>query len=144
MKCTINSFKNLREILPQSQSFIYQALVESHLRYRNLMYCHLQEKILCSLQTMQNRVLYLNESAPMKDQVSLARYGVEKAITYDQAIMVHKALKQNSPENLQRNFMNRAQISKYETLRMSHLQIPRLPLEISFSLSFFKHGNSIS
>lgn len=45
--------------------------------------------------------------------------------------MAHKTLREKSPENLERMFPNRTQISKYETRRMDELQIPRPRLEIS-------------
>ena len=56
MKGGLNSIRKLREILPQSQlCLVYQALVESHVRYGNLIWGHLPEKKLCALQTIQNR-----------------------------------------------------------------------------------------
>ena len=46
LKGGLNSIRKLRNILPQSQLFlVYQALIESHLRYRNLIWNHLPEKI---------------------------------------------------------------------------------------------------
>ena len=48
------SIRNITEILPQSQFFlVYQAPVESNPRYGNLMWGHLPEKKLCSLQKIQ-------------------------------------------------------------------------------------------
>ena len=45
LKGGLNSFRNLREILPQSQLFlVYQALMESLLRYGNLMWGHLPKR----------------------------------------------------------------------------------------------------
>ena len=42
LKGGLNSIRKLREILPQSQlCLIYQALVESHVRYENLIWGHL-------------------------------------------------------------------------------------------------------
>ena len=59
----LNSIKKLREISPQSQLFlVYQALIESHLRYGNLIWGHLPEKF-CSQQKIQDRAFYLIESA---------------------------------------------------------------------------------
>ena len=53
------------------------------------------------------------------------RLSVEKIITYDRAIMVHKILRKRCPENLKGKFTRRNQISKYETRRMRDLQIPK-------------------
>ena len=45
LKGGLNSIKKLRNILLQSQLFlVYQALIESHLRYGNLIWSHLPEK----------------------------------------------------------------------------------------------------
>ena len=113
----------LREILPQSQLFlVYQALIESHLRYGNLIWDHLPEK-LCSLQKIQDRAFYLIESAPIKDKMPSKRLSLEKIITYDRGIMVHKVLRKRCPENLKGKFTRRNQISKYKTRRMRDLQI---------------------
>ena len=47
MKGELNSIRNLREILTQSRLFlVYQAPVESRLRYENLIGGHLPEKTL--------------------------------------------------------------------------------------------------
>ena len=45
LKGGLNSIRKLREILPQSQlCLVYQALVESHLRYGKLIWGHLPEE----------------------------------------------------------------------------------------------------
>ena len=59
------------------------------------------------------------------------RLSVEKLITYDRAIMVHKILRKRCPENLKGKFTRRNQISKYETSRMPDLQIPKPRLKLS-------------
>ena len=120
LKGGLNSIRKLREILPQSQlCLVYQALVESHLRYGNLIWGHLPEKKLCALQKIQNRAFYLIESAPIKDNIPTARLSVEKLMTYDRATMVHKILKEMCPEILKGKFIRRTHISKYETLRIN-------------------------
>ena len=115
LKGRLNSIRNLREMLPQSQFFlVYQALVESHLRYSNPMWGHLPEKILYSLQKIQNRALYLIECAPVKGQIPLARRNVDKIIRNDRAMMVHKILGEKFLENLKGKFTYRTQILKYK------------------------------
>ena len=59
------------------------------------------------------------------------RLSVEKIITYDRAIVVHKSLWKRCPENLKGKFTRRNQISKYETRRMHDLKIPKSRLELS-------------
>ena len=132
LKEELNSIRKLREILPQSQQFlVYQALLESPLRYGNLIWGHLPEKKLCSLQKKQDRAFYRIESAPIKDKMPSKRISVENIITYDRAIMVHKILRKRCPENLKGKFTRRNQISKCETRKMHYLQIPKPRLELS-------------
>ena len=57
-------------------------------------------KKVCSLQKIQDRAFYLIESAPIKDKMPSKRLSVEKIITYDRAILVHKILRKRCPENL--------------------------------------------
>ena len=57
-------------------------------------------KKLCSLQKIQDRAFYLIESAPIKDKMPSKRLSVEKIITYDRAITVHKILQKSCPEIL--------------------------------------------
>ena len=95
LKGCLNSVGKLTEILPQSQLFLVcQAPVESHLRNGKVLWGHLTEKKLCTLQKIQNRAFHLIESAPIKDRIPSARLDVEKTINYDRTIMVHKILKE--------------------------------------------------
>ena len=87
--------------------------------------------IFCSLQKIQDRAFHLIESPPIKDKMASKRLSVEKIITYDRAIMVHKILRKRYPGNLKGKFTRRNQISKYETRRMYDLQIPKLRSEFS-------------
>ena len=59
------------------------------------------------------------------------RLSVEKIITYDRAIMVHKILRKRCPENLKGKFTRRNQTSKHETRKIHDLQIPKPRLELS-------------
>ena len=83
------------------------------------------------MQKIQDRAFYFIESAPTMDKMPSKRLSVEKIITYDRAIMVHKILRKRCPENLKGKFTRRNQISKYETRRMHDLQIPKPRLELS-------------
>ena len=105
--------------------------MESHLRYGNMVWGHLPETKLHTLQKIQNMAFYLIESAPIKDQIPSTWLNVEKLITYDWAIMVHKILAGICPENLKGKFTRRSQITKYETRKINDLQIPKTRLEVS-------------
>ena len=66
------------------------------------------------------------------------RLSVEKIITYDRAIVVHKILRKKCPGNIKGMFTRRNQISTDETRRMHDLQIPKPRLELSKrSFSYF-------
>ena len=81
LKSGLTSIRKLREIILQSKLFlVYQALVESHLRYGNLICGHSPQKKLCELQKIQNRVFCLTESAPIKDRIPSAPLNVEKLL----------------------------------------------------------------
>ena len=80
---------------------------------------------------IQNRAFYLIESAPIKDKIPSKRLSVEKIITYDRAIMVHKIIRKRCPEILKVKFTRGTQNSKYETRRIHNLQIPKQRLELS-------------
>jgi len=63
---------------------------------------HLPEK-LCSQQKIQNRVFCLIESALIKDKIPSKRLSVEKIITYDRDIMVHKISRKGAQKILKEN-----------------------------------------
>ena len=63
--------------------------------------------------------ILLIESAPIKDKIPSTRLSVEKIITFDRAIMVHKILKKRCPENLKGKFMRRTQILPKSRLDLS-------------------------
>ena len=89
------------------------------------------EKKLSTLQNIKNRVLYLVESAPIKDKIPTTPLSVEKDMKYDRATMVHYIVKDTSLEILTRKFIRRIQISKYKTRGKTARQIPELRLKIS-------------
>ena len=74
------------------------------------------------MQKIQTRPLCFIESTPVKDRIPSARLIVEKMITYDLVIMIHKILKEMCSENLMGKFLRRTKISKYETTRINDLQ----------------------
>ena len=147
LKGGLDSIRKLRQLLPQSQLFqVYRALVESHLRYGNLLWGHLSATKLHSLQKLQDRAMTLIQSAPIKDRKPSATLSVNELIKLDQAMMVHKILNEQCPEILKQKFTKRSQVSKYETRRANDLQVPRPRPEItkkSFSYKGAKVWNDI-
>ena len=147
LKGGLDSIRKLRQLLPQSQLFqVYRALVESHLRYGNLIWGHLSATKIHSLQKLQDRAMTLIQSAPIKDRIPSATLSLNELIKLDQAMMVHKILNEQCPEILKQKFTKRSQVSKYETRRANDLQVPRPRLEITkknFSYKGAKVWNDI-
>ena len=147
MKGGLDSIRKLRQMLPQSKLFkVYQALVESHLRYGNIIWGHLSATKLNKLQRLQDRAIALLHSAPIKDRMQSATLRVYELIKLDQEVMVHKFLNGQCPQVLKQTFTKRSQVSKYETRRSDDLQVPRTRLEItkkSFSYKGAKVWNEI-
>ena len=65
------SVKKLKNILPQSKlSIVYYAIVESHLRYANVIWGSLLARKIETLQRLQNRAQLIIETARVKDNWS--------------------------------------------------------------------------
>ena len=144
LKGGLDSIRKLRQLLPQSQLFqVCRALVESHLRYGNLLWGHLSATKLHSLQKLQDRAMTLIQSAPIKDRIPSATLSLNELIKLDQAMMVHKILNGQCPEILKQNFTKRSQVSKYETRRANDLQVPRPRLEITKKSFSYKGANKV-
>ena len=64
----LTALKKLKNIIPQSQLFsLYYALIESHLRYADVIWCSLSKTKLASLQCLQDRACSIIASARIKD-----------------------------------------------------------------------------
>ena len=63
----LSSLKKLKNIFPRSKLYeVYHALVESHLRYRNVVWGSLPNAKLKTLQRLQNRAFSINQNARLK------------------------------------------------------------------------------
>ena len=93
LKGGLDSIGKLGKMLRQSKLFqVYRALVESHLRYGNLLWRHLSATKIRNLQKLQDRAITLIQSAPIKDRIPSAILSVKQLIKLDQAAIVHKIL----------------------------------------------------
>ena len=82
------------KIVPQSQLVnIYHALVESHLRYANVVWGSLSNTKLEALQRLQNRAHSIIERAKIKDQWSGDWLTVEQLINFDRSVMTYKMIR---------------------------------------------------
>ena len=107
------SIRKLKNILPQSQLLnVYQALVESHLRYANVIWGALSDTKIGTLLKYQNRALDLIESSKVKDASNKDLMNINQLMTFDRAVMTYKIVNQLCPAGLQNKFIERSVISK--------------------------------
>ena len=136
------SLRKLKNILPQSQLlnvYVYQALIESHLRYANVVWGALSITKLSTLQRYQDRAFDLIESSKIKDDYNKNILNVNQLMTFDRAVMTFTIVNQLFPESLQNKFIERSALSKYNTRNMKDLHVQKLKLEHT-KKSFFYTG----
>ena len=109
---------------------VYKALVESRLRYADVVWGSLSDTKITALRRLQNRTFEIIQGSNIKDyrsDVSILRVKIR-------------------PESLHDKFAERSSISKYDTRNKTDLQIPRLNLDFSrkiFNYTGLKTWNSI-
>ena len=141
------SLKRLRNTLPQSQlCSVYYGLVESHLRYGDVVWGSLNKTKIKALQRLQNRACSIIENARIKDNWSRSWLNVENIIRYDRNTMTYKIMNKLCPEKFFNKFFPRSSVSKYNTRNCRDLQIPRYRTEFAkkgFHYSALKAWNHI-
>ena len=139
------SLKKLKDILPQSQlKNVYHALIESHMRYANVVWGSLSNSRIESLQRLQDRAISIIDTSRITDQWQNNFLRVEQLIAFDRATMAYKIMNKLCPENLWSKFQQRSEFSRYNTRFCRDLQIPRFNLEYAkkgFSYSALKVWN---
>ena len=124
------SIRKLKNILPQSQLLnVYQALVESHLRYANVLWGALSDTKIGTYQKYQNRALDLIESSKVKDAWNKDLMNINQLMTFDRAVMTYKIVNQLCPAGLQNEFIERSVISQHNTRNRWDLHVQKLALE---------------
>ncbi len=124
------SLKKLKNILPQSKlCSVYYAIIESHLRYADVIWGSLPTRKLETLQRLQNRAQSIIESARLNDNWSCDWLNVNNLISFDRSVMTYKIMNKLSPESLWDKFELRSMHSSYVTRNCHDLQIPRLNTE---------------
>ena len=132
VKSGLSAIRKLKDILPQSKLVtVYRALIESHLRYGNILWGCISDTKLSALQRLQSRAKLLIENAKYKDGWVCDCLPVKELIRYDRLIMTHKILHGNCPDNLKNKFMRRSQISSYSTRNSQNLHLPKPRLEFT-------------
>ena len=110
-------------------SILLSCIVESHLRYANVIWGSLSKTKLDTLQRLHIRAHSIIENARIKDEWSSNWLSVENLIRFDRSVMAYKILNKLSPESLWDKYQYRSAYSNYETRNCKDLQIPRLRTE---------------
>ena len=143
----LSALKKLKNILPQSKLCeVYHALVESHLRYGNVVWGSLPNTQLQTLQRLQNRAFSIIEDARLKDLWTNNGLNVDQIIHFDRSVMTYKIINKQCPESLWDKCTQRNKISRYNTRNNRDLDIPKFKLECTkrgFHLSGLKAWNEI-
>ncbi len=143
----LTSLKKLKNILPQSKlCCVFYSIIESHLRYANVIWGSLWNTKIETLQRLYNRAHTIIENARLKDDWSNSWLGIEDLIKFDRSIMAYKIINKLSPQNLWDKFRQRSTISNYQTRNSADLQIPKLMTEHAkkgFHYSTLKAWNGI-
>ena len=139
--------KKLQDILPQSMLFqVYKALVESHLRYADVVWGSLSETKITALQRLQNRAFEIIQASKIKNSLIRPTFSIDQMFQFDRSVLMYKIINKICPESLHDKFAERSSISKYDTRNKTDLQIPRLNLDFSrksFNYTGLKTWNSI-
>ena len=92
--------KRLKNILPQSQlSIVYYALVESQLRYGDVVWGSLSRTNLVALQRLQARALKIIRNAKSKGIWSCPGINVENTTCFDKNVMTSKTIQKLCPNS---------------------------------------------
>ena len=114
----LTSLKTLQNILPQSQlSNVCHALVESHIRYADVIWGRLSNTKKESLQRLQDRTISIIEISisRIKDECSHNFLRTEQLVIFDCAVMANKIMNRLCQENLWNTCQRRSQYSSYNT-----------------------------
>ena len=143
----LQSLRRLKSILPQSSlRNIYRALIESHIRYADVIWGSLSNTKIEFLQHLQDRAVSMIHTSRIKDNWTLKFLSVKQLITFDCAVMAYKIVNKLCPENLWNKFNLGSHNSRYNTRFCRNIHIPKYNLEYAkkgFSYSALKTWNEI-
>ena len=110
---------------------VYKALVESHLRYADVVWGRLSNTKVSALQRRQNRAFDSSEASQIKDSFIRPAFNIDQMFQCDRSVLIFKMINNICPKSLHNKFAERSTISKYDTRNKTDLQIPRLNLDFS-------------
>ena len=138
------ALKKLKNIIPQSQLCnVYYALIESHLRYADVIWSSLSKTKLAALQRLRDRACSIIKNARIKDNWSASWLNVENLFRYDRNVMTYKIMNRLCPESLWDKYQLRSFHSTYNTRHCKDLQIPRYRTEFAkktFTTQLSRYG----
>ena len=109
----------------------YKALVESHLRYADVVWGSLLSAKISALQRLQNGGFDIIEASNIKESWIRPTISVDQMFEFDRSVLISKISDKICPESLHDKFAERSTISKYGTRNKTDLQIPRVNLDFS-------------
>ena len=107
----------------------FYAIIESHLRYADVIWGSLSNTKIETLQRLCNRAHSIIKNVRLKDDWSSSWLSIRDLIKNDRSIMAFKIINKLSPQNLWDEFKQRSTISSYQTRNRTDLQIPKLKTE---------------
>ena len=135
------ALRKLKNILPESKlPDVYRALVESHLRYANVVWGALPSAKLSALQKYQNRAFNLIESSKIKDVYNRNVLDVREQMLFDRAAMTFKIANMICPEGLQNKFIERSTLSNYNTKNMKQSTCTKAKIR-TYKKKLFVHSS---
>ena len=118
---------------------VYYALMESYLRYANVVWGSLADTKMEALQRLQNRAFDIIDSSRLEGLWERRSLNVNQVMNFDRSLMTYKIVNNLCLEILQNKFQERSSISKYNTRNKRDLHFQRLNLEC-VKKSFFYTG----
>ena len=110
------ALKKLKNVIPQFRLCnIYYALIESHLRYADVIWSSLSKTKIAALQHLQDRACSIKTNARIKDSWSASWLSVEHLFRYDRNVMAYKIMNRLCPESLWDEYQPRSSYSTYNT-----------------------------
>ena len=110
------AMKKLKGILPHSMLIkVYKALVESHIRYADVVWGCLSNAKISAFQKQQNHAFDITETSKIKDSLIRPTFSIDQMFQFDRLVQMFKIINKICPESLHDKFAERFTISKYGT-----------------------------
>ena len=134
----LQSLRRLKGILPQSSlSNVYRALIETHIRYSDVVWGSLSNSKIEFLQRLQNRAVSMIQTSRKKDDWTPEFLAVEQLIAFDRAVMVCEIFNKLCSENLWNKYHLRFHYFRCNTRFCRNIQIPKYNLEYAEKVSSY-------